>query len=152
MICTFRAANKQAFKAAFVSVLQLAQHLRLSKVGTVSVEGTKLQANASKHAAVSYARAGEMIAQLEVMGFRRFSLRGHAKVALEWTLVCVSYNLKRLFTLKNLARMFHTLHCSLRADCRQSVGHACWPAHPGYRQNRPPETSAWRSGKISRLP
>jgi len=48
-----------------VSVLQLAQHLRLSKVGTVSVDGTKLQANASKHAAVSYARAAEMIAQLE---------------------------------------------------------------------------------------
>jgi Transposase DDE domain len=37
-----------------------------------------------------------------VMGFRRFSLRGHVKVSLEWTLVCVSYNLKRLFTLKNL--------------------------------------------------
>jgi hypothetical protein len=64
-ICTFRTANKQAFKATFVSVLQLAQHLRLSKVGTVSIDGTKLQANASKHAAVSYARAGEMIAQLE---------------------------------------------------------------------------------------
>jgi hypothetical protein len=29
--------------------------------------------------------------------------RGHAKVSLEWTLVCVSYNLKRLFALKNLA-------------------------------------------------
>ena len=39
----------------------------------------------------------------EVMGFRRFSLRGHTKVTLEWTLVCVSYNLKRLFTLKNSA-------------------------------------------------
>ena len=39
----------------------------------------------------------------EVMGFRRFSLRGQAKVSLEWTLICVSYNLKRLFTLKNLA-------------------------------------------------
>jgi transposase len=65
-ICAFRTANKQAFEAAFVSVLQLAQHLRLSKVGTVSVDGTKIQANASKHAAVSYARAGEMIAQLEL--------------------------------------------------------------------------------------
>lgn len=37
----------------------------------------------------------------EVMGFRRFSLRGRAKVALEWTLVCVSYNRKRMWTLKN---------------------------------------------------
>jgi hypothetical protein len=39
----------------------------------------------------------------EVMGFRRFLLRGRVKVGLEWTLVCVSYNLKRMFTLKNLA-------------------------------------------------
>lgn len=65
-ICAFRTANEAAFQAAFVSVLQLAQHLRLTRVGTVSVDGTKLQANASKHAAVSYQRAGEMIAQLEL--------------------------------------------------------------------------------------
>ena len=39
----------------------------------------------------------------EVMGFRRFMMRGRAKVELEWTLVCVSYNLKGMFTLKNLA-------------------------------------------------
>ena len=39
----------------------------------------------------------------EVMGFRRFMLQGRAKVALEWTLVCLNYNLKRLFTLKNQA-------------------------------------------------
>ena len=31
------------------------------------------------------------------MGFRMFSLRGRAKVALEWTLVTLSYNLKRLY-------------------------------------------------------
>jgi hypothetical protein len=37
----------------------------------------------------------------EIMGFRRFLLRGREKVTLEWLLVCVSYNLKRLFTLKN---------------------------------------------------
>lgn len=32
----------------------------------------------------------------EAMGFRRFSLRGLAKVGLEWTLVCLAYNLRRL--------------------------------------------------------
>lgn len=37
------------------------------------------------------------------MGFRRFLLRGRAKAGLEGTLVCVSYNLQRLFALKNLA-------------------------------------------------
>lgn len=33
------------------------------------------------------------------LGFRRFMLRGLAKVKLEWTLVCAAYNLKRLHRL-----------------------------------------------------
>jgi len=66
VICAFRTANGPAFRAAFTQVLQLAHHLRLTQVGTVSVDGTKIAANASKHAAVSYQRAGEMIAQLEL--------------------------------------------------------------------------------------
>ena len=65
-ICAFRTANRAAFQAAFVTVLQLAQQLRLTRVGTVSVDGTKLQANASKHAAVSCQRAGELIQQLQL--------------------------------------------------------------------------------------
>lgn len=39
----------------------------------------------------------------EAMGFRRFTLRGHANVSLEWTVVCLRHNLKRPFSLKNLA-------------------------------------------------
>lgn len=35
----------------------------------------------------------------ETISFRRFSLRGQVKVALEWTLVCVAYNLRRLHRL-----------------------------------------------------
>ena len=31
-----------------------------------------------------------------ILGFRQFLLRGKEKVGLEWTLVCVAYNLKRL--------------------------------------------------------
>jgi transposase len=65
-ICAFRVANEVAFQAAFVTVLQLARELRLTRVGTVSVDGTKIAANASKHAAVSYQRAGELITQLEL--------------------------------------------------------------------------------------
>jgi hypothetical protein len=46
----------------------MAQELKVAQFGqiTVSVDGTKVAANASKHAAVSYQRAGEMIAQLEL--------------------------------------------------------------------------------------
>lgn len=35
----------------------------------------------------------------EVLGFRQFSLRGQPKVAEEWGLVCLAYNLKRLHRL-----------------------------------------------------
>ena len=34
-----------------------------------------------------------------VLGFRQFRLRGREKVSLEWTLVCLAYNLKRLHRL-----------------------------------------------------
>jgi len=35
----------------------------------------------------------------EILRFRQFSLRGLAKAAGEWTLICIGYNLKRLHTL-----------------------------------------------------
>lgn len=35
-----------------------------------------------------------------VMGFRQFQLRGHQKVTTEWALVCLAYNLKRLWRLR----------------------------------------------------
>ena len=50
-----------------MKVLMLARELgHLKKVGGISVDGTKINANASKHAAVSYKRAGEMVEQLEL--------------------------------------------------------------------------------------
>jgi len=64
--CAFRTANQPAFHAAFTPGLPLAHQRRLTRVGSVSVDGTKLAANASKPAAVSYQRAGEMITPLEL--------------------------------------------------------------------------------------
>jgi len=65
-ICTFRRENGQAFELAFVKVLGMARELGVLKAcGGASVDGTKISANASKHAAVSYKRAGEMIAELQ---------------------------------------------------------------------------------------
>jgi len=66
-ICTFRRKNAELFKEMFVKVLAMAAELgALKKVGSISVDGTKLHANASKHSAVSYKRAGEMIEQLQL--------------------------------------------------------------------------------------
>jgi len=61
-ICTFRVRNKALFEEAFVAVLAMARETGcVKKVGTVAVDGTKVKANASKHAAVSYKRAGQQI-------------------------------------------------------------------------------------------
>lgn len=61
-ICTFRRTNRKLFEKAFVQVLLMAQETAgLKKIGTVSVDGTKIKANASKHSAVSYKHAGEQI-------------------------------------------------------------------------------------------
>jgi transposase len=67
-LCTFRRENKALLTESFVQVLQLAQQLKVLKVGqlTVAADGTKVLAHASKHSAVSYQRAGEMIEQLEL--------------------------------------------------------------------------------------
>lgn len=65
-ICTFRRVNRKAFEQFFVHVLEVAaQSGVLKKVGTVSVDGTKIHANASKHSAVSYGHAIKMLEQLE---------------------------------------------------------------------------------------
>lgn len=55
-IATFRRNNAVAFEAAFAQVLLLAGELGLLKVGTVSVDGTKIDANASKIKSVRYDR------------------------------------------------------------------------------------------------
>jgi molybdenum-dependent DNA-binding transcriptional regulator ModE len=65
-ICAFRRQNQGLFEESFVKVLAYAQELGvLKKRGGVSIDGTKIAANASKHSSVSYRRAGEMIAELE---------------------------------------------------------------------------------------
>lgn len=65
-ICTFRRKNRDLFERAFVEVLMMASEIGgLKKIGAVSIDGTKIKANASKHSAVSYKRAGEQIEMLK---------------------------------------------------------------------------------------
>lgn len=64
-ICTFRRTNLAAIENAFVDILELAQELKLLKLGTVSLDGTHIKANASKDKNLTYARAQELRAQLK---------------------------------------------------------------------------------------
>ena len=63
-ICTFRRSNFDAVAAAFLQVLLLAKELKLLRVGTVSVDGTKVDANANKRNSIRYDRAGALREQL----------------------------------------------------------------------------------------
>ncbi len=63
-ISEFRRRNFEAFSEAFLHVLLLARELRVLKVGTISVDGTHIKANASINKSVRYDRAAALEAKL----------------------------------------------------------------------------------------
>jgi len=64
-LANFRKRFGEEFQSAFVQVLQIARENQLAKFGTVSLDGTKIHANASRHSALSYAHAEKIEAQLK---------------------------------------------------------------------------------------
>ncbi len=64
-LCTFRVRHLEAFRALFVDTLRVATEAGLKKVGHLSVDGTKMKANASKHKAMSYGRMDEATRKLD---------------------------------------------------------------------------------------
>jgi transposase len=64
-ISDFRKDHLEALGSLFVQVLQLCQGAGLVKLGHVSLDGTKVRANASKHKAMSYGKMKEKEAGLE---------------------------------------------------------------------------------------
>ena len=63
-IAAFRRQNRSAFEAAFLDILLMARQAGLLRVGTVSIDGTKIDANASKIRSVRYDRAKELRTRL----------------------------------------------------------------------------------------
>ena len=55
-IAEFRKRHLKAFKKLFLEVLLLCKEAGLVSMGHVSLDGTKIKANASKHKAMSYGR------------------------------------------------------------------------------------------------
>ena len=64
-IASFRKRFLKELGALFVEVLVVAEAMGLMKLGTVSVDGTKIKANASKHKALSWDYANRLEAQLK---------------------------------------------------------------------------------------
>lgn len=64
-ICEFRRVHLDALAGLFKQTVQLCQAAGLVKLGRVAIDGSKLEANASKHKAMSYERMQEQEKRLE---------------------------------------------------------------------------------------
>lgn len=64
-IATFRKRFLPQIEDLFVQILMFAQEMGVLKVGKVSLDGTKVKANASKHKALSYGHIKKLEAQLK---------------------------------------------------------------------------------------
>lgn len=64
-IATFRRRFLVEIEGLFVQVLEIASEMKLLKVGTVCIDGTKIHANASRHSALSYGHIEKLEAHLK---------------------------------------------------------------------------------------
>ena len=63
-IASFRRRFLDELGPAFAQILQIAHSMKVWKLGTISLDGTKMKANANKHKALSYGYAERLEAQL----------------------------------------------------------------------------------------
>lgn len=64
-INSFRQRFSQEIEDLFVNILLIAEAMGLLKLGTISLDGTKIKANASRHKALSWAYANQLEAQFK---------------------------------------------------------------------------------------
>ena len=64
-ICEFRRRHLKDFKELFVAVVSLAREMGMVGLGRLSIDGTKVRANASRHKAMSYGRMRERERELK---------------------------------------------------------------------------------------
>jgi len=63
-LCAFRKRFAGEIESLFVQVLGIAKQMKLLKLGTLALDGTKVHANASRHSALSYGHAEKLEEQL----------------------------------------------------------------------------------------
>jgi transposase len=64
-LATFRRRFLDELAGVFVQVLELAREMKLLKVGTVCLDGTRIHANASRHSALSHGHIEQLEVQLK---------------------------------------------------------------------------------------
>lgn len=64
-LCAFRVRHLSAFRVLFLQTIELARQMGFVRLGHLSVDGSKFEANASKHKAMSYERMPAAMKKLE---------------------------------------------------------------------------------------
>ncbi len=64
-LASFRRRFLDELSEVFVQVLEMAREMKLLKLGTVSLDGTKIKANASRHSALSHGHIEQLEIQLK---------------------------------------------------------------------------------------
>ena len=120
-ISRFRKDNQSQLKKLFLEILRLCAEAGLVKLGTVSLDGTKVKTNASLSANRTlnqtelmerklltdrgrrlYKIRGQTVEPVfgqikDVRGFDRFMRRGFEACRSEWSLICATHNLLKLW-------------------------------------------------------
>ncbi len=117
-IAAFRRQNRPAFEAAFLDILLMARQAGLLRVGTVSVDGTKIDASASKIRSVRYDRAQELRTKLAA-DIAQLARQAEAADAEDHDPQALPGNLARRETLK----------AKLDAACARMEAEAARPAY-----------------------
>jgi transposase len=64
-LATFRRRFLSELEGLFIQVLEMAKEMKLLKLGSISLDGTKIHANASRHSALSHGHIEKLEAQLK---------------------------------------------------------------------------------------
>ena len=80
-LATFRRRFLGELEGLFVQVLEYAQEMKLLKLGTVCLDGTKIHANASRHSALSHGHIEKLETQLKAEVAELFALAESADQA-----------------------------------------------------------------------
>jgi transposase len=130
-ICDFRVRNEAAVSEAFLQVLKLAKEIGVLTVGTVSVDGTKIRANASIHKSLRYDRAGQVEAQLKLEIAELMNRAKQADSQEGSDKQELSAELQRLETLRAKMRMAQEMLEKRAADAQKPPkGHKNDPDNP----------------------
>lgn len=136
-IANFRKTFLGEIQELFVKILLLAAQSGVFKLGNISVDGTKIHADASKSKAVSYKRLGELETKLRTEVAELMTLGEQAdqgELVLPEGLVIVDEIALRQARLENLAKARAVLNA--RAQERDSVEQAEYAAKVRQREER----------------